>query len=205
MLASQARVASHVCWVRTGRQLCSGSPSVSAKAEHALAVSSRPVKACAAMLGGGLVIAGSVAAYAIIDPGFGRSVTFWRKAFPIYAHYRAVEWMYSEHSDYDDKLLALHRRYADRTLAIILEMRGFYVKIGQLGSQRDDFVHEEYLVRLRRLQNDVPPKDVAYVKELIVAEMGRPFEEVFSHIDPLPLGSASIGQAHRAVLQPSLG
>jgi aarF domain-containing kinase len=38
------------------------------------------------------------------------------------------------------------------------------------------------------------------IKPTIEAELGRPLAEVFSFVEPVPLGCASIGQAHRAVL-----
>ena len=145
----------------------------------------------------------ALAALAASDQGFSRSLTFWRKAFPIYAHYRWTEWLFDgkPEKEYNEALLKLHQKYADDVLGIILEMRGFYVKIGQMGSQRDDFVHEEYLKRLRTLQHRVPPRPISFVKELICSELNvASASEVFSHINSEPLGSASIGQVHEAFL-----
>ena len=141
--------------------------------------------------------------YAYVDPGFQRSLTFWSKAAPIYAVYRYKEWEFQDQSEaaYDQELERLHYKYADDVLAIILDMKGFYIKIGQMGSQRDDFVHEAFLTRLRTLQNAVPPRPLSFVHETISNELGRPWSEVFSSIDPHPLGAASIGQVHRAVLK----
>jgi ubiquinone biosynthesis protein len=34
---------------------------------------------------------------------------------------------------------------------------------------------------------------------ILERELGAPVDEVFSAFDPVPLGSASIGQVHRAV------
>ena len=39
------------------------------------------------------------------------------------------------------------------------------------------------------------------IKPTIEAELGRPLEDVFSVVEPEPLGCASIGQAHRAILK----
>ena len=48
-------------------------------------------------------------------------------------------------------------------------------------------------------------QDATYVKALVEEELGVPFESVFESMDPTPLGAASIGQAHRARLQPAHG
>ena len=39
------------------------------------------------------------------------------------------------------------------------------------------------------------------VLDVLAAEYGRPADEVFAHIDPKPLGSASLAQVHRATLK----
>jgi aarF domain-containing kinase len=144
-----------------------------------------------------------ILAYAYIDTGFQRSLTFWSKAAPIYAVYRYKEWEFQDKTEeeYDQELVRLHNKYADNVLSIILDMKGFYIKIGQMGSQRDDFVHEAFLKRLRTLQNSVPPRPISFVYDTISSELGRPWSEVFSSIDEYPLGAASIGQVHRAILK----
>ena len=82
-------------------------------------------------------------------------------------------------------------------------MRGFYIKIGQMGSQRDDFVHDEYLKRLRTLQTDVPARDISYVKDLISQELRRDFNDIFASIDPEPLG-LSMSRCRFSVVTPCL-
>lgn len=50
------------------------------------------------------------------------------------------------------------------------------------------------------LQDNVPHKDIDSVRATIEDSYGRPMEEIFSSFDAEPLGAASIGQVHRAVL-----
>ena len=103
---------------------------------------------------------------------------------------------------YQKELETLHRRYADEALDIVLSLRGLFVKIGQLASMRDDAMPEEYLMRFRKLQYNVPAAPVSYVKSVICNELGvSSWDEVFSHIDAEPLGAASIGQCHAATLK----
>lgn len=80
------------------------------------------------------------------------------------------------------------------------EAGGMFVKLGQLMVTRPDLLPPEALEELSRLQADVAPIPEPQVRDLIRAELGRPIEEVFSDITWEPIGSASIGQAHRARL-----
>ena len=49
--------------------------------------------------------------------------------------------------------------------------------------------------------DSAPPTSFADVQTIIREEFGKDLEELFSEFDPVPLGSASLGQAHRAVLR----
>eukprot|EP00040_Diaphanoeca_grandis_P006761 m.38561 g.38561 ORF g.38561 m.38561 type:complete len:570 (-) comp17941_c1_seq1:118-1827(-) len=137
------------------------------------------------------------------NPGFDRACTFWTQVFPIYMEYRVVQLRYKNIDEvkYRASLDALHERYADEALAIVLSLRGLFIKVGQLASMRDDVMPETYLKRFRRLQYDVPGAPIEYVRGVIEAELGRPFDDVFLSIDEVPLGSASIGQVHAATLR----
>jgi hypothetical protein len=54
-------------------------------------------------------------------------------ALPALAHYRLVEWLYKNapEEELDRALLPLHERYAPMSLAVILRLKGFYVKARQ--------------------------------------------------------------------------
>ena len=105
--------------------------------------------------------------------------------------------------DQDIKFNELHDIYAPEAMKLILDMGGFYIKIGQMGSIRDDFVPQQYMKGLKMLQSDVPYQPICYVKKVVSEQLGVKFDDVFSEIDEIPLGSASIGQVHRAVLRES--
>ena len=70
---------------------------------------------------------------AAIDDGVARSVYFNFYALPALAHYRLVEWLYKNapEEELDKALLPLHERYAPMSLAVILRLKGFYVKARQ--------------------------------------------------------------------------
>ena len=75
-----------------------------------------------------------------------------------------------------------------------------FVKFGQLLSTRSDVMPEGVLTELQKLQDTVGPMPFERVRRIIERELGKPIDEVFERLDPVVLGSASIGQVHRAVL-----
>lgn len=87
-----------------------------------------------------------------------------------------------------------------RVRSALEEAGGMFIKFGQLLVTRPDLLPPEALAELSRLQADVAPIPEQHVRDLIREELGRPVEEVFSNISWEPIGSASIGQAHRARL-----
>ena len=76
-----------------------------------------------------------------------------------------------------------------------------FVKFGQVLSTRSDIFPEGILSELQKLQDTVRPMPAGRAQAILERELGAPVEEVFSAFDPVPLGAASIGQVHRAVLR----
>jgi ubiquinone biosynthesis protein len=87
-------------------------------------------------------------------------------------------------------------------IRITLEQLGpTFVKIGQIASLRTDLLPIELTDQLTRLQDDVPPLEFDPVRHIVESELGGELEDIFLEFDQSPIGSASIGQVHRAVLQ----
>ena len=76
-----------------------------------------------------------------------------------------------------------------------------FVKFGQVLSTRSDVFPEGILSELQKLQDTARPMPAGRAQAIIERELGASVGEVFSDFDPVPLGSASIGQVHRAVLR----
>ncbi|QDA61373.1 ABC1 kinase family protein [Hymenobacter jejuensis] len=88
----------------------------------------------------------------------------------------------------------------ERIRMVIEELGPTFIKLAQALSNRPDLLPEPLIDEFQKLQSDVPPFDVQVAKQIIEQELGRPISEVFTEFDDVPLGSASIGQVHRARL-----
>lgn len=87
-------------------------------------------------------------------------------------------------------------------LRITLERLGTtFIKLGQLLSSRPDLVGELYATELSSLQDDTTPMAFGLVRTTIERSLGRRIEDVFDAFEEAPLASASIAQAHGAVLR----
>jgi ubiquinone biosynthesis protein len=75
-----------------------------------------------------------------------------------------------------------------------------FVKFGQVLSTRSDILPEGVLFELQKLQDTAKPMPAGVAQKIIERELGAPVDELFASFDPVPLGSASIGQVHKAVL-----
>ena len=86
-----------------------------------------------------------------------------------------------------------------RQLRPALEEAGpIFVKLGQVLSTRTDLLPEPVTTELASLQDRVPPAPWPHIRAVLEEELGRDPDEVFSHVDPRPLASASLAQAHAA-------
>ena len=80
------------------------------------------------------------------------------------------------------------------------ELGTTFIKLGQILSTRADLLPPDYLFELTKLQDNAAPVPFGDIWEVLLAELGRPPEDVFLHFEHEPLASASIGQAHAALL-----
>jgi len=65
-------------------------------------------------------------------------------------------------------------------------------------SLRPDLVPQEYCDEFSKLLDEVPPENMAAVEQVIAQAFKKPVDQFFTHIDPRPLGSASVAQVHKA-------
>lgn len=84
--------------------------------------------------------------------------------------------------------------------SILEELGPTYIKIGQILSTRDDILPKEYTLELTKLKENVLPLSFDKVLEIIREELKEEPLKVFKTVDSVPIGSASIGQVHKATL-----
>lgn len=88
-----------------------------------------------------------------------------------------------------------------RTRLALEELGTTFVKVGQILSTRTDILPSDYTGELAKLQNALKPLGTDIIDRVITYELGKPTAQVFRSFDAIPIGVASIGQAHAAVLQ----
>ena len=81
----------------------------------------------------------------------------------------------------------------------LIKLGSAFIKIGQLLSARPDLIPKTWIEELTTLQDSVPQFSFEIVEGIISSELKEKFLEV-KKIDPLPIGSASLAQVHKATL-----
>jgi aarF domain-containing kinase len=138
---------------------------------------------------------------------FRRALYFWSQAGPIVLHYRFTQWWIRNRTKEQRDAIydGLHNAYCEPSLKICLHLQGLFTKIGQVLSARPDFVPHQYVELLATVQDSIPQWPFENVIDIMEAALnqnqGLRLENVFERIDDIALGSASIGQCHRAVLK----
>lgn len=88
----------------------------------------------------------------------------------------------------------------DQLVNMLQDLGPTFVKAGQILSMRSEILPQQFCKALERLRTDAEPMSFNLVKAVLEEEYGVPLDEVFSYLDPTPLGSASIAQVHKGRL-----
>lgn len=89
---------------------------------------------------------------------------------------------------------------AGRYRELAIDMGGILIKLGQFLSTRVDILPPEVTRELTGLQDEVAPDAYEDIVRVIEADFDCRVTEIFDHIALTPVGSASLAQAHLAVL-----
>lgn len=135
------------------------------------------------------------------DEGTRRAIKAYSVFCPVVLHYRFMEALDKVSPQSEAAWTALDERYAKRTVERLGELQGMYTKYGQTAAGFTNTFGEAWIRELRKLESEVPPRPAETVFKTIEEETGKPVSKTFDYFDPVPLGSASIGQVHRARLK----
>ena len=75
-----------------------------------------------------------------------------------------------------------------------------FIKLGQIASTRADLLPPDLINELEKLQSHVSPFPASDARALIEESLEADIDDIFMIFDDVPVGSASIGQVHRAML-----
>jgi predicted unusual protein kinase regulating ubiquinone biosynthesis (AarF/ABC1/UbiB family) len=89
------------------------------------------------------------------------------------------------------------RAFRDR----LVELGPAFIKLGQVLSTRPDLLPPSYIEELATLQDSVDSIPLEDVETIIEEELGGRISKLFLDLDPEPIGTASLGQAHAACLR----
>lgn len=96
-----------------------------------------------------------------------------------------------------------YRRWSRRFRQLALEMGGVMIKLGQFLSARVDVLPIEITGELQGLQDEVPAEEAGRMMAVLAQELGN-LDDHFACVEEQPLAAASLGQAHRGWLRPTM-
>lgn len=140
--------------------------------------------------------------------GVVRAARFWGGALPIYMDYRRMQRDLQRDGNLSEADRArywtrAHEKYAPRVLKLLVDLRGFYVKIGQVASSVPDMFPGPYIDQMRQLQGEHPDllaRPISEVQAIIRGDLGERIE-LIEAMEASALGAAATGQVHRARLR----
>jgi ubiquinone biosynthesis protein len=95
----------------------------------------------------------------------------------------------------------IHKRNASKIYNSFVNLKGLYIKLGQLISILATSLPQSFRDELIQLQDKMPPTDYEIMKKRLKSEWKKEPKDILKTIDPIPIAAASIGQVHRGVLK----
>jgi predicted unusual protein kinase regulating ubiquinone biosynthesis (AarF/ABC1/UbiB family) len=101
----------------------------------------------------------------------------------------------------EEQARELMRNNAEHVADVLGELKGASMKLGQLLSADPELLPDEFSEVIESLQKDAPPMTYDTAVQQIESSLGTDIDNIFDYFKPEPIGSASIGQVHRATLK----
>ena len=129
--------------------------------------------------------------------GLMRSVSFYSYAIPKYFLYR----FHMINQSPDEVWEELDKQAATEGLQKAYELEGFYIKGGQMvAANMGGAFPQIWQDTMSVLQDQVPPQDFSVIRQIVKEELPDA-QTIFATFESTPIGSAAIGQVHRATLK----
>lgn len=129
--------------------------------------------------------------------GLRRAAYFYSYAIPKYIQYRYYLYTGKSNEEWNE----LHQNTSLVALSMMKELAGFYIKCGQMiAANIGDAFPRVWQNTMSVLQDNCPHQDFQTVQAILKND-GIDMDEVFVDFEPVPIGAASIGQVHRAILR----
>jgi predicted unusual protein kinase regulating ubiquinone biosynthesis (AarF/ABC1/UbiB family) len=132
-----------------------------------------------------------------------RSIAVTALAARVYLPYKAITFREQRLGlkNAEGRRIKHHKWSAQHLYELAIRRQGLLIKFGQVIGSRPDLIPDEYIDVLSRLQDQVPSRPYAVIKEAVEEELKRPIADVFESFEEAPIASASLAQVHRAVLK----
>ncbi len=93
-----------------------------------------------------------------------------------------------------------HLSTAQRVRISFEELGPTFIKLGQLLASRPDVIPPDYVNEFRKLQDQIPPIPFVEIEKILNQQYPAGYKKIFKEFSEECIGSASIAQVHRAVL-----
>ncbi|ESO91928.1 hypothetical protein LOTGIDRAFT_121554 [Lottia gigantea] len=103
--------------------------------------------------------------------------------------------------NYEDIKSKVHTRSALSLREMCCKNGGAFIKVGQHVGSLEYLLPVEYVNTMKVLHNQAPESPIEELFKVVEEDLGTKVEDLFTSIDPVPLGAASLAQVHKATLK----